>query len=268
MSATVTSGTGKTQKSREPRTLSFDIGGSHLKAAVLSEAGDYLSDRVRVVTPKPAKPAAVVAGLIGLAKQLKDFDRVTIGFPGVVHRDAVQTAPNLGTELWHGFKLASVIGQKLGKPVRMLNDASVQGLGAIKGEGLECVITLGTGMGFALFDDGELTPHLELSQHPIRTGKTYDEYIGAAVLKKIGKAKWNKRVHKILPILETVINFDVLYIGGGNAKLLKGPLPKNVKIVSNLAGISGGVRVWDRRMKHAFEPHSPAFVTVSKKSKS
>ncbi len=150
----------------------------------------------------------------------------------------------------------------------MLNDASVQGLGAIKGEGLECVLTMGTGMGFALFDDGELAPHLELSQHPIRTGKTYDEYVGEAALEKIGKAKWNKRVRKILPVLQTVINYDVLYIGGGNSRLLKQPLPKNVKPVSNQAGITGGVRVWDKRMDHAFEPHSPAFVTVPKKSKS
>ncbi len=77
----IKSAAAKGTKSSGPRTLAFDIGGSHLKAAVLSEAGEYLTDRVRVVTPKPARPGAVVAGLIGLAKQLKDFDRVTIGFP-------------------------------------------------------------------------------------------------------------------------------------------------------------------------------------------
>ena len=242
-----------------PLTLAFDIGGSHLKAGILSPAGDMISDRVRVVTPKPAKPEAVVAGLVGLAKQLQHFDRVSIGFPGVVRRDTVFTAPNLGTKLWHDFKLGSVISGELGKPVRMLNDASVQGLGVIDGRGTECVLTMGTGMGFALFLDGRLAPHLELSQHPIKGGKDYDEYVGAAAIEKIGHRRWNKRVHKIIKVLETVVMYDTLYIGGGNARLLEPSLPANVKIVSNEAGITGGVRVWDERMDHLFEAPPTAF---------
>ena len=114
-----------------PLTLAFDIGGSHLKAGVLSPAGAMIAGPVRVTTPDPAKPDEVVEGLLDLAKQLDKFDRVTIGFPGVVRGELVVTAPNLGTKMWRGFKLASVIGARLGKSVRMLNDASVQGLGAI-----------------------------------------------------------------------------------------------------------------------------------------
>src|ERR1700736_5704958 len=101
----------------------------------------------------------------------------------------------------------------------MLNDASIQGLGVITGRGLECVLTMGTGMGFALFQDGQIAPHLELSQHPIRKRKTYHEYVGEAALEAIGRGRWSKRVRNIIGILETVITYDTLYIGGGNAEL-------------------------------------------------
>jgi polyphosphate glucokinase len=255
--------TGYRAHANGPLTLSFDIGGSHLKAGVLSPAGDMISDRVRIVTPKPAQPEAVVEGLVGLARQLKEFDRITIGFPGVVRRDTVYTAPNLGNKLWHDFKLASVISERLGKPVRMLNDASVQGLGVITGRGTECVITMGTGMGFAHFLDGRLAPHLELSQHPIKGGKTYDEYVGEEALQKAGRKRWNRRIRKIIEILETVVMYDTLYIGGGNSRLIEPPLPPNVKIVSNEAGITGGVRAWDERMDHLFEAPPTAFAVAA-----
>lgn len=243
----------------EPLTLAIDIGGSHLKAAVLEESGEMSSDPARVKTPKPATPEAVVAALINLSHGLGQFDRISVGFPGVVRADSVLTAPNLGTKSWHGFKLGAVLAEALDKPVRMLNDASIQGLGVITGRGLECVLTMGTGMGFALFRDGEIAPHLELSQHPIRKRKTYDEYVGEAALESVGRRRWNKRVRKVIGILETVINYDVLYIGGGNAKLIELPLPANVKIVCNTAGITGGVRLWDGRMDQAFADRPPAF---------
>jgi polyphosphate glucokinase len=244
----------------KPLTLAIDIGGSHLKVAVLNASGKMSTDPVRVKTPKPATPDAVVAALISLSQQLGQFDRVSIGFPGVVRADFVLTAPNLGTKEWHGFRLGAVMTQDLGKPVRMLNDASIQGLGVITGRGLECVLTMGTGMGFALFQDGQIAPHLELSQHPIRKRKTYDEYVGEVALETVGRWRWTKRVRNIIGILETVITYDSLYIGGGNAELIEPPLPANVKIVSNTAGITGGVRLWDGRMDHAFaELNLPAF---------
>jgi polyphosphate glucokinase len=242
-----------------PLTVAIDVGGSHLKAAVLDASGKISTGPLRVKTPKPATPDAVVGALVDLSQRLGQFDRVSIGFPGVVHADFVLTAPNLGTEEWRGFGLGAVMAKHLGKPVRMLNDASIQGLGVITGRGLECVLTLGTGMGFALFRDGEIAPHLELSQHPIRKHKTYDEYVGEAALETVGRRRWNKRVHKIISFLETVITYDMLYIGGGNARLIDPRLPANVKTVSNMAGITGGVRLWDERMGHAFAEQPPAF---------
>jgi polyphosphate glucokinase len=234
------------------RTLAIDIGGTRLKAGVLDTSGQFTAGPVRENTPAPATPKAVVDGLVALVKPLGAFDRISVGFPGVVRRGYVLTAPNLGTKVWRNFPLASTLMEKLDKPVRMLNDAEVQGLGVISGKGLECVITLGTGMGFALFDDGRPAPHLELSQHPISKGMTYDQYLGVAAFKSTGKKRWNKRLKKALDCITTLVGFDVLYIGGGDSKQVTLELPDNVKLVSNDAGITGGVRLWDAALDRAF----------------
>ncbi len=229
----------------DPRTLAIDIGGTHLKASVLATTGRMIEQPNRVATPQPAKPDAVVAALLALVQPLGAFDRISIGFPGVVHRGRVITAPNLGTDDWRGYALADVLHERLGKPARMLNDATVQGLGVITGRGLECVITLGTGMGFALFDRGHPAPHLELSHHPVHKGMTYDQWIGNAALRKVGAKSWNRRVRKAIGFIGTLVNYDTLAIGGGNAKRIDFALPIGVRTVSNEAGITGGIRLWD-----------------------
>jgi polyphosphate glucokinase len=235
-------------KSDDPLTLAIDVGGTRLKAGVLNAAAVFVAGPSRINTPSPATPDAVIAGLIGIIGPLGAFDRVSMGFPGVVRHGRVYTAPNLGTPAWHGFPLAQELARRLGRPVRLLNDASVQGLGVITGTGLECVVTLGTGFGFALFDEGRLAPHLEVGQHIARGKRTYDEYLGNAVLERIGRKKWNRHVEKAIAALETLVTFDTLYIGGGNAKHVDLKLPKSVQIVSNEAGITGGVRVWDKKL--------------------
>ena len=106
------------------------------------------------------------------------------------------------------------------------------------------VVTLGTGCGTAIFADGKVIPHLELSHHPIRSKQTYDEYVGRAALDKIGKKKWNRRVARVIDVLRTVVAFDHLYIGGGNAKHLKIELPDDVSIVPNSFGLIGGFALW------------------------
>ncbi|MCL4685967.1 ROK family protein [Myxococcota bacterium] len=227
-------------------TLAIDIGGSGLKATVLDPEGSMLADRVRIDTPDPASPEAVVEALVALVAPLPAFDRISVGFPGVVRSGTIVTAPNLGSEQWQRFPLADVLQQRLGdRPTRVLNDADVQGYGAICGHGLEFVITLGTGLGSALFRDGERMPHLEFAQFPFRKKKTLDRYLGAAALEKVGKKKWNRRVGKTIDAFRTLLHFDTLYIGGGNARKLSLRLPRDVKIVSNDAGLTGGLRLWD-----------------------
>ncbi|MGE0225185.1 MAG: ROK family protein [Acetobacteraceae bacterium] len=235
-----------------PRTLAVDIGGSHIKAGVLDAAGGFLSGPGRLGTPSPATPQAVLATLDKLVGELEPFDRISVGFPGVVRRGVVLTAPNLDTATWAEFPLASRLRERFAKPARLLNDAEVQGLGVIEGRGLECVITLGTGMGFGLFLDGRVAPHLELSHHPVHKRKTYEEFIGARALREVGPRRWNRRMRRVINCLESLVNYDVLYIGGGNAKRLALDLPSNVRTVSNQAGITGGVRLWDPAMESAF----------------
>ncbi len=235
-----------------PLTLAIDIGGTRLKAGILDGAGALAAGPARVNTPTTATPDAVLAALSGIIPPLGPFDRVSIGFPGVVRHGTVYTAPNLGTLVWHGFPLAQELSQRLGKPARLLNDASVQGLGVIDGTGLECVITLGTGFGFAMFEDGRLAPHLELGQHIARGKRTYDQYLGNRAFQKIGPRRWNRRLGKALVGLETLVTYDVLLIGGGNAKHIDFRLPENARVVSNAAGITGGVRLWDEKLDPFF----------------
>lgn len=118
-----------------------------------------------------------------------------------------------------------------------------------KGKGFEMVITLGTGFGSAIINDGILLPHLEMSQHPITKNKNYNDYVGEAALLKIGKSKWNKRVEKVIGVLKTVFNYDHLFISGGNARLITFKLDKNVTIENNIDGIKGGSIVWSQSTK-------------------
>ena len=228
----------------EAKTLAIDIGGTGLKASVLDPKGKMLHDRVRVETPENCTPELLVKNLVTLAKQLPAFDRVSVGFPGVVRKGVVITAPHLGTERFKAFDLEHELEKALGKPVRVLNDADCQGYAAIHGKGVEMVITLGTGFGTAIFVDGRLGPHLELSQHPFRKGETYDEQLGNAALEQVGKRRWNKRVRRAIRTLRTLTNFDRLYIGGGNAKKIRFTLDPDCELVDNAAGILGGIKLW------------------------
>jgi len=150
----------------DPLTLAIDVGGTGLKAAILDAEGRMMGDRVRVPTPARCPPSVLVRTLVALIAPLGAFDRVSVGFPGVVRDGIVRTAPNFGSARWREFDLARALTRALKRPVRVLNDAEVQGLAVITGKGIELVITLGTGVGSALFRDGILMPHLELSQHP------------------------------------------------------------------------------------------------------
>ena len=240
-------------------TLAIDIGGTGLKASVLDGTGKMLTERVRVATTYPVSPTRMVHQLTALVAPLPDFGRVSVGFPGVVRAGRIRTAPHFVTVsgpgsavdpvlhgAWAGFELAGVLDVALGKPVRVLNDADLQGLDVVTGHGVEVVITLGTGFGSAVFADGVLGAHLELAQHPFRRGDTYNEYLGDAARKRIGAKKWNRRVGRAVGVLQTLFTYDHLYVGGGNARHLRFALPGNVSVIDPNAGILGGVHLWER----------------------
>lgn len=228
--------------SATPVTLAIDIGGTGLKAMLLDPKGKPLGERLRVPTPEPATPKAVLSALDGLQAQLPGYDRVSVGFPGVVKRGTTYVAANLHPE-WAMFRLQHALEQRWKKPARVANDAAVQGYGAVKGEGVEMIVTLGTGMGSALFTDGKLCPGLELGHHPWRK-KTYEDYLGLRGLKKYGKKHWNKLLEEAIAQTAATFNWDRLYIGGGNATKIDFKLPENVWVVSNEDGLLGGVALW------------------------
>jgi polyphosphate glucokinase len=231
---------------KAPRTLCIDVGGTGIKLMVVSEDGKALSERLRIQTPRPATPLAVVGAIKTLLAELEvKYDRVSIGFPGVVLGGVTHTAPNLDGN-WADFKLAATVAKLTGAPTRALNDAGVQGHGAIVGKGTEVVITLGTGFGFGLYVDGLYVPNIELGHHPWRKGKTYEHCLGDAALERLGKRKWNKRLLAAIETLELVFNYHALYIGGGNARKIERKLPGNVTVVDNMAGLLGGVKLWGR----------------------
>jgi polyphosphate glucokinase len=226
------------------RTLSIDIGGTGLKGMVLDAEGNPLTERVRVRTPQPATPEAVLVALTEVIGGLGEFDRVSVGFPGVVTEGATRTAPNLH-ETWAGFPLAREIETRTGRPARVINDAGLAGLGVIEGRGTEILITLGTGMGFALYIDGHYVPNIELAHHPFRKGKTYEDRVCNAARKKLGKRRWNERVRETVAQLAPIFNYRKLFLGGGNARYVdREGLPGDVVLVDNVVGMRGGVRLW------------------------
>ena len=239
--------TDQPQPTPDARVLAIDIGGTGLKAAILNLEGEMLTERLRMETPHPCKPDDLVNALVKLVEPLAGFDYVSVGFPGVVRNGKIITAPNLGTEELGGFDLATALQERLAKPVRVINDADMQGFGAIEGKGLEMVITLGTGFGSALFMDGALAPHLEIAHLPFRKNKDYDQQIGDKARKKIGKKVWNRRVRRAIGTLRALTHFDKLYIGGGNAARINFELEPDVKIISNECGVRGGAWLWRER---------------------
>jgi polyphosphate glucokinase len=247
-----------TPTKRRPATLAIDVGGTGLKASVLDAAGTLITDRVRVRTTYPCPPDRLVDMLEALVAPLPAADRVSIGFPGVVRNGILLTAPDFVTEsgpgspvakkllaAWTGFDLASAMAKRLGHPVRVANDADIQGLEVVSGSGVEFMVTLGTGVGSALLVEGKLSSHLELAHHPFRKGETYDEQLGNAAFEKIGARKWRKRVREAIGNFHVLINYDRLYMGGGNAQALKGHVDPSVTLVGNVAGILGGIKLWD-----------------------
>lgn len=231
------------KSNKDLRTLAVDIGGSGIKAIVLDTSGNPQTERSRVETPQPALTQPVISAISSLAAAQGEFDRISVGFPGVVRRGVTETAVNLDPE-WIGFDLGSALVQSLAKPVRVANDADMQGLGATSGKGVELVITLGTGFGSALFLEGKLVPNLELGHHPFRKGETYEEQLGRRALDEVGSKKWNLRLEKAIASIQHLFNCDRLYIGGGEAKKVTLDLPSNAKIIPNMSGLLGGIALW------------------------
>lgn len=227
----------------EPCTLAVDIGGTWIKALVLDGSGKPVGEEHKAPTPKRANPDEMLPLIHQLARKVPSHQRISVGFPGVVRKGVIYSAANLGKG-WLDYRLQSALRKKLKLPVRVANDADIQGLGCIRGRGVEMVLTLGTGMGSALFLDGALVPNIEFGHHPFQGGETYETQLGLKALDEIGPYRWNQRLTKALKTLRKAFNFDRIYLGGGNARLIRTPIPEDVQLVSNRSGLLGGIALW------------------------
>ena len=226
-------------------TLTIDIGGTGIKTLPIDGEGEPLADRSRVLTPRPSTPDRVLEVIKQMIDAQKPFARVSVGFPGVIMRGVVKTAPNLGNEAWREFDLQSAIAEYSGRPVRAINDADLQGYGVIEGKGVEIVLTLGTGLGTGLYVNGHLVPNLELAHHPLTKNKTYEDLVSDAERKRVGKKEWRSRMERVCETVYSLFRCDLMHVGGGNAKHLKGPFPDNVRLFENVEGMTGGIRLWE-----------------------
>jgi len=242
-------------------TLAIDCGGGGIKGSVLDEAGTMRAHPIRVPTPYPLTTELFVQTLVDLAAQLPKADRATVGMPGMIRHGVVITTPHYVTKSgprtrvlpelvvqWEGFDVKAALETAFGIPTRVLNDAEVHAAGVIAGQGLELVLTLGTGLGCAIYDGGHLAPHLEMSQAPVRWGLSYDTYIGEHERRRLGDALWSRRIARVVDGLRPVFMWDRLYIGGGNSRhitpIVLAKLGDDVVIVPNTAAMVGGARAW------------------------
>jgi len=227
-----------------PITFAVDVGGSNIKAMLLDASGRPTTERLRRPTPRPATTGPVTALIVAMSQEIGAFDRVSVGFPGVIIDGRVMTAANFDGK-WEGYDLRATLAREIGKPVHVTNDADMQGYGAIEGKGVELTITFGTGVGSGLFLDGMLVPNLELGHHAFRKGETYEEQLGQRALERVGRRRWRKRLKLAIAQIQKVFWPRRLYLGGGNARLIDFTLPANVKTIPNEAGILGGIALWN-----------------------
>lgn len=223
----------------------IDVGGSHVKAACLDRRARLLGERQRVTTPPDLDRGSLVTLCVTLAKNCDGFERVSVGINGIVHRGIIYSIPVMRRgQVFHGFPLAARLERRLKKPVRLLNDAEMHGLGVIRRRGVEVVLTLGTGLGSALFIDGELGPRLQLLPSARDDAVRGGDY-GDAALTRLGRKRWSTRVRQLIKTVRVITNCDHLYIGGGNADQLRLQLPRDVTVCDNSAALVGGVRIWE-----------------------
>ena len=206
--------------------LGIDIGGSGIKGALVDvDQGTMVTERHRIPTPQPSKPAPVAKVV---AEIVNHFDwRGPIGctFPAIVHHGVTKSAANVDEE-WIGTPAQKLFAETTGCPVRVLNDADAAGMaemafgaGRDYHKGVVIMLTLGTGIGSAIFVDGRLLPNSELGHLPIR-GKQAEHRASDRIRKEedLSWKKWARRVDEYLQALEFFFSPDLFIIGGGVSK--------------------------------------------------
>ena len=226
---------------RHRRVLAIDVGGSHVKMRLFGRR------ELRQFESGPELTARQMVAKIHALTGDWTYEAVSIGYPGIVLHGKVMAEPhNLGRG-WVGFDFRKAFN----RPTVVLNDAAMQAVGSYEG-GRMLFLGLGTGLGSAMIVDGVVAP-MELAHLPYRKGRTFEDYVGAAGLKRLGGRKWRRAVNDVVAQLSSLLEADYVVLGGGNARKLK-RLPKNARLGSNDFAFLGGFRVWH----HAVPSSAPA----------
>ncbi|QPF87783.1 ROK family protein [Bradyrhizobium genosp. L] len=224
----------KAKKRTARRTvLVIDIGGTHVKV---------MTDRERIKREFESGPDLSAKDMVRKVKALTrdwHYDMISAGYPGpVVHNRPLREPYNLGRG-WAGFNFQRAFG----RPTKVVNDALMQAIGSYQG-GRMLFLGLGTGLGSAMIVDGVFEP-MELGHLPYRNGKTFEDYLGAAGLKKHGRKKWRRYVDDVLERLFAALEPDYIVLGGGNAEKVDNP-PRKVRFGDNANAFEGGFRMWKK----------------------
>lgn len=207
--------------------LGIDVGGSGIKGALVDTgSGALVTDRFRLETPQPAKPKPVIKTIDTLVKYFDYSGPLGVGFPAIVSEGTLLSAANVSNK-WIGYEGANGISEKTGCPVTMLNDADAAGIAEMRfGAGRErngvvIILTLGTGIGSALFVDGKLVPNTELGHLFLRGQKRDVENQTSdriRTTRKLGWKSWARQLDAYLQHLEFVFSPDTFVLGGGVSK--------------------------------------------------
>ena len=211
--------------------LCIDIGGTSVKVLATGQ-----TERRKFPSGPKLTPQAMVAGVKKLTADWK-YDVVSIGYPGRVHDNQPVMEPNNLAPDWWGFDFEAAFGC----PVKMLNDAAMQALGTYRG-GTMLFLGLGTGLGSALIAHGTLVP-LELAALSIGN-RTFEDDFGLRGRLRLGRKKWQKRVHAHTERFVSALMLDDIVLGGGEAKKLK-ELPDRCRLGANADAFVGGFRLWE-----------------------
>jgi polyphosphate glucokinase len=216
----------------ENRVLVVDVGGSHVKFRVGSEG-----ETARFESGPDLTAAQMVAGVTKIVPKTA-YDAVSIGYPGVVVHGRIAADPhNLGKG-WVHFDFEKVFG----RPVRLVNDASMQAMGSYQG-GHMLFLGLGTGLGATVISDGYVEP-MEIGHMPYKHGKTYEDYVGERGRLRMGTKRWRKVVREVVDQLSAALEVDYVVLGGGNSKRLKA-LSAMERLGDNDNAFAGGLRLWE-----------------------
>jgi polyphosphate glucokinase len=224
-------------KGDEMKVLVADVGGTNIKLKLQDD------DEVRKFASGPAlTPQQLIQEMRAETTGWK-YDRLTIGFPAPVLDGKVRKEPvNLGPG-WVDFDFSAA----LGKPVQIINDAAMQALGSYEG-GRMLFLGLGTGLGSAMIVHHVVLP-MELGHLPYKKGRSFEEYVGQAGMKRMGRAKWQFHVADVVAILQHALLPEYVVLGGGNVKKLD-ELPPGCRMGDNNNAFLGGLRIWqDRSVK-------------------